>query len=362
MLLVVQGEDDADAHVERPRNELARSLRDRIADRNDLESADLARLAALAARPTADDDDRIILDAEHRIAQAERAFSAFDYAGATTALSEALELLRPLARRATGRRRIAAVHLQLAMVLEVHGESGAAADEIRTCLHVDPDCAPDPARHPPELVELFRTTMAEPSTSSRVSIETTPNGAAVHLDGRAEATSPATWEDVPAGRHYVVIERDGFLPDVQVIHVVPPDALERTFVLTMGDQTARAGAALRALASDGVGTEPRWRREAAAITESDALFVLELGASPRLAAFDARGARMRDPLTLDPDDGGHARRYLDEALPPPTVPFYGQWWFWTPIALGAAILLAGATYLVVNVPDVQLIGGDVEFH
>ena len=54
-----------------------------------------------------------------------------------------------------------------------------------------------------------------------------------------------------------------------------------------------------------------------------------------------------------------ARGYLDRVLPPPTVPFYGQWWFWTPLAAGVSLVLAVGAYLWARTDDVRLIGGSV---
>jgi len=114
VLLVTRG-DAADE------SEAQRALRARIEERDDLEPSTFARLAALATAEREDAGEAAQLEAQRRITQAEDAFSRFDYSGATTQLNEALELLRPLARRATGRAELARTHLTLAMVLHVHG-------------------------------------------------------------------------------------------------------------------------------------------------------------------------------------------------------------------------------------------------
>ena len=121
-----------------------------------------------------------------------------------------------------------------------------------------------------------------------------------------------------------------------------------------------ASAALRALHESGPDAEQRWRAEAADLTEADVLLVLRIGEGHlALAAFDGRGVALADTLTRESDDGDAARSFLDDVLPPPTVPWYGQWWFWTPLALAISIGLATLTYVVVNVPDVQILGGSV---
>ncbi len=351
VLLVASGDGADDSEAQR-------AVRARVEDRDDLEPANLARLASLATEVREASTEDAEMEARRRLAGAEEAFSRFDYTGATTQLSEALELLRPLARRAEGRARLASTHLTLAMVLMVHGEREAAMEELRTCVHLDEACAPDPARHPPELVALHREVAAERRPDATLTVTSEPRGARVTIDGRREGVTPVTWDALPAGRHYVTLERDGFLPDVQVVSIGGGEPTERTFALSMGPSPMRAAAALRALEADGAAAERRWRAEAATLTEADVLLVLSLSPDRLgLAAFDGRGAPLGEPLDREGDDADAAQGYLDTVLPPPMVPFYGQWWFWTPIALGVAIALAAVTYFVVNTPDVRIHGG-----
>ncbi|MCZ7681845.1 MAG: PEGA domain-containing protein [Sandaracinaceae bacterium] len=268
-----------------------RLLRRRIADRRDLEARGLSQLAALAAQDDEDGSDRRIADAERRLEQADEAFSRFDYQGATTQLGEALELLRPTAVSESGRRRLAAVHLTLAMVLLVHGEREAALEEVRTCLHLDARCAPDSARHPPELAALHEEVRAGAgSASGELRVTTDPPRARARLDGQRARPTPASWSELSPGRHYLTLERDGYLPEVHVINVAPSAATERRFALTLGPPEQRASAALRALERSGVDAEPRWRAQAATLAAADVLLVLSLAEGAlALGAFDARG-------------------------------------------------------------------------
>ena len=353
VLLVTSG-DEAEG------SEASRALRRRLDERGDLDLQGVARLAALAAEDEASDDEAAELEAQRRLARAEDAFSRFDYAGATTEIGEALELLRPLASRATGRQRLAGIHLQLAEVLQVHGERDAALEEIRTCVHLDPDCAPDPARHPPELVALFSEAREDGAGGSSLHVDTRPSGARVWLDGQREARAPTTWDDVAPGRHYVILAQDGFLSEVQVVSVAAGGPTERRFALTSGPPSTRAAAALRALEARGPEAPRRWRAEAASLTEADFLLVLRLDERRlHLAAFDARGRPLLEPLEGEVDDGDAARAYLERALPEATVPFYGQWWFWTPVSVGLAVVLAAVGIFVTVEPSVQLVGGTV---
>lgn len=353
VLLVTSGADAASS-------EARRALQNHLAQQDHLEPASLARLASLAADDREESTEEAEIEAQRRLEQAEVAFSNFEYSGATAQLGEALELLRPLARRATGRARLAQIHMQLAMVLHVHGERDAALEEIRTCIHLDPRCAPDPARHPPELIELHRAVTEADAQAASLRIVTDPPGATASIDGRREARTPVDWSDVAPGRHYVTLARDGFLPEVQLVSVTAGAPTERHFALSPGPPPMRASAALRALRESGPDAEPRWRAEAANLSEADVLLVLRVqNHSLVLAAFDGRGNVISDAISHDSDDGDAVRRYVDRVLPSPTVPWFGQWWFWTPVAVVAALALATATFLAVFERNIRLVGGPV---
>ncbi len=338
-----------------------RILRRRITDRRDLELRGLSQLAALAARDEEADSDRAIAEAERRLEQADEAFSRFDYQGATTQLGEALELLRPSAATASGRRRLASVHLTLAMVLLVYGEREAALEELRTCTHLDERCAPDPARHPPELIALhaeLRASTGEATGALRIT--TDPPGARARLDGGRARPTPASWSELRIGRHYLILERDGYLPEVHVVSVSASEPTERSFALTLGPPEMRASAALRALEGRGVAAEARWRAQAATLAAADVLLVLSLAeGSLALGAFDARGAPLADPLRATGDDAAGALDWLERTLPRPSVPWYGQWWFWTPVALGLSVVFGAVVFYLVRTPPVRLVGGMV---
>ncbi|HEY8428440.1 MAG TPA: hypothetical protein VIL20_08710, partial [Sandaracinaceae bacterium] len=78
-----------------------------------------------------------------------------------------------------------------------------------------------------------------------------------------------------------------------------------------------------------------------------------------LGAFDARGEPLVDPLRRRSDDPAAALGWLEGVLPRPSVPWFGQWWFWTPVALGLSIAFGAAVFYLVRTPPVRLIGGTV---
>jgi hypothetical protein len=343
-----------------------RALRRRIDERGDLEMVSVSRLATLAAggpsgTEAESDAEGRIEQAERRIEQAEDAFSRFDYQGATTQLGEALALLRPLATTESGRRRLASVHLTLAMVLLVHGEREAAVEEVRTCVHLDARCAPDAARHPPELVQLTEEVRADAGPANGVlRVITDPPDARARIDGGGPQPTPAEWSELRPGRHYLTLERDGFVPEVHVVTVSEGERMERAFRLTLGATEERASAAVRQLEGRGVEAEPLWRAQAATLAAADLMVVLSVRSGGlSLAAFDARGAPIGDALTRPGDEPGAAVGWLEQTLPGPTVPWFGQWWFWTPVALGLSVAFGALVWAIVRTPPVQLIGGEV---
>ncbi len=247
------------------------------------------------------------------------------------------------------------------MVLLVYGEREAALEELRTCTHLDERCAPDPARHPPELIALhaeLRASTGEATGALRIT--TDPPGARARLDGGRARPTPASWSELRIGRHYLILERDGYLPEVHVVSVSASEPTERSFALTLGPPEMRASAALRALEGRGVEAEARWRAQAATLAAADVLLVLSLAeGSLALGAFDARGAPLADPLRATGDDAAGALDWLERTLPRPSVPWYGQWWFWTPVALGLSVVFGAVVFYLVRTPPVRLVGGMV---
>ncbi len=322
-------------------------IRSAIVDRDNLVLEDVSRLASVASERDADRED-LEARAQPHLERSSEAFSRFDYAAATSELNEALSVMRPSARDPQGRRRLAELHMRLALVLLVHEERDAALEEIRTCLHLSAACAPDPALHPPELVALHAEAQSTAGTGA-IRIETDPAGASVSISGSDALITPAEWNELPTGRHYVTIERDGFRPAVEIVPVTPGGSATRTVSLTLGDEGVRAAAALRALQTDGSDTDPRWRVEALALGEADALLVVG-NEGPR--AFDGRGE------TIEVEGERLGERFVDAAFPRREARFYEKWWFWTPISLAVAVALSAVVFALVRTPEVQLVGGD----
>jgi hypothetical protein len=341
------------ARHERARSEVEREL----ADRDDLDVRPPGRLASLAAR----DDEPSEAGSGATDAHFERAreaLSRFDYAGATAHLREAVDTLLPRARTADGRARLASAHLELAFVLHVYGERAAAAEELRACVNVAGSCPVDASRYPPELLALHEEVTATDAATGGIHVTAVPDGATAALDGREVRPIPATFEDVAIGRHYVVVEREGYDPQVAVVNVAPRETARRFVTLSLAPRPERARAALRSLGRDGVNAEPPMRAFAAEVEGVDVVMVARLGDDEaELAAFDAHGQRVGDMLEVEHLRAGDVEGWLDQTFPRATRRFYERVWFWTPIAFALIAGAAVSVYAVTRTPYVALRGG-----
>jgi hypothetical protein len=334
----------------------------RVLARDDLAFVGLGGLSALAARETAGEGEEEPA-VEQLLAEARAAFSRFDYAASTSALEEALALLRPRGTTASGRRRLADVHLRLAMVLNVHGEREAAVDQMRACLRLDPACAPDPALHPPVFVALHAEVVAaetSPAERGSITIRSDPTGAGASLDGGPVRPTPVTFEEVAPGPHYLGVSLDGYRTEVELVRVVPGEVTTRSATLRPGPESARAGAALRAIERSGPDATRRTFSEAARLTDAEALLLVDARRRPaRITLFDAHGRRVRTSAPLAAGVRDRIERFVEEALPRPGARWYERWWFWTTVAAVVAGTVALSVYFGVRTRDVTIPWGQV---
>ncbi len=79
-----------------------------------------------------------------------------------------------------------------------------------------------------------------------VRVESTPSGARILLDGEPRGHTPQVLRDVPTGRHLLRLEREGFDPDTQPVHVQHGVVLD--YRVTLGSAGTEAWRARRARA------------------------------------------------------------------------------------------------------------------
>jgi hypothetical protein len=222
--------------------------------------------------------------------------------------------------------------------------------------------APEPGLLPPEVARALeaglRAAVARPQGALRV--HTIPAGAAVVVDGKPAGKAPASLQ-LPAGEHYVSVERFGYQPVTRRVQVGsgPAQLLElglepaatqtltrqiearRRTGLDLGDATVigalarlRSAAEVLTVTREPLGGRerlvaarwvPEWRR--AAVAEA----LLPADAAARRAAVLGLDAQLWPPALQPP--------------PPPATrrpPVWKRWWFWTIVGGAATAAAVGA--------------------
>ncbi len=254
---------------------------------------------------------------------------------------------------------------------------GAAEDAFRTALTLKPDVDPDDYSTLPEVARAFQKARAEAGGSAlgALIVDSRPQGVEVHLDGRRFlGVTPLDVPDVPAGPHFVVLRRPGY-----VRRTVRVDVPAGGTAAVSADEGALEEArrkplfdmAMRKLASHEAG-------EAAAIEDIKALFLADLALVIRVDE-SARGMSARatlwDLATMqrvfegsEPREGvvsvlgaGAAEALANAALAVVeeraevresgaatfrargSGGIWSRWWFWTAVG---AVVLGGVTATV----------------
>lgn len=314
----------------------------------------------------------------------ERAYAAFDYAGAhellATATADALAAADSGALAAI----LAEIWLWRGMIAVAEGDASAADRWFRAALRLRPDRVLDPAVVPPRVRAAYARARG-PETRARgvLRLRVAPADAVVSVDDRRRA-SPAKPLSVAAGPHVVVVEQPGFARDARVVFVRPGDTLD--LELQLAPET-RAMAARRATAELAGARGPPPQRLLAALAElvgARWLLVVTDDRGGVLVArlYDARtGARSR-AMTVPDDEppraiarmvaadsvdlrlparadapartdlgGAPATARRDAAATPA---WYERWWVWATV--GAVAVSATSAYVLTRDDDPQLVG------
>jgi hypothetical protein len=326
-------------------------MRQAFADRSDLA---IVNAPTIAAEPQAAADWASVSE-NH--ARAEEALSRFDYAAATGHLDAALDAARPGVTTEGGRRRFSSLHRDLAMALLVHGERGAAAEHLRTASFLTPGEPLDPARYPPELVQLG-TELRNAPVDLRVTSE--PTDAIATLDGRIRADDDGWFRSLPAGRHYLHVAARGFTDEVRLVFGTEQSSSTLHVTLAPAPISERRRLAFERLRLEGADAPRPARVLALSGTDADSLLVTRrVGRVFEVSAFDHRGIELHTRGLFEDESDAEPSEWLAAALPEPSDDgaWYEQWWIWTP----AAVVVVGASALIVwaatRNPDVALVGG-----
>ncbi len=141
-----------------------------------------------------------------------------------------------------------------ALALRRLGKEGDADATLGLLAATMPGAVPDPAITPPKVAERYKQIVDDMRAKPRVSIEvsSTPSGADVVVDGRAQGKAPVVVRDLLAGVHFVGLAAEG--EHAQKMVTLPPGENGRV-AEKVGDPRAIAARGLRAALASPVARE-----------------------------------------------------------------------------------------------------------
>lgn len=151
----------------------------------------------------------------------------------------------------------AEISLRRGVVLLEGGHAAEAATQLRLAAALDPELAVTDDEFKRSVVDAFRAAVAARPALRRRSIEVTPAGARVEIDGRAAGTAPIALE-LGEGQHAIVVRADGHAPLARVVEVAGDAQAPLRFQMA-------ADPLLAAVAAGPAGLAPGTRRDAAAV-------------------------------------------------------------------------------------------------
>lgn len=265
------------------------------------------------------------------LARARRALAGFDLESARAAVADATAALAPHTRTT------AVLELEReALTLEVTlAHAGRDAPRLEAALRAYsarfPGALPPPrSGWPPALAE--RLASQAPPRTSVLTVDTTPPGAELWIDGESVGTAPRTVTQLVAGPHVVEATLSGYVSVLERVELTPAAATTRTLTLPLDlPHALAAGARTPALEAE--------------------LTRLAAGAAVVWAERVARGIRFTTGRAQATSAGLSASALseairLAQGLPPSPPPAElasegaAPWWPW--VALGAGLTTAGA--------------------
>jgi hypothetical protein len=123
-------------------------------------------------------------------------------------------------------RYLLASHLYLGMALVIRGRIPEGREYIRQMIILNPTRDKSelpPKEFPPKIVSLHKilTQNIVQGPAGTVSVRSVPSGASVYFDGVEQYPTPVDIQNVPAGEHFVSLERTGFRPYATRLEVKP---------------------------------------------------------------------------------------------------------------------------------------------
>jgi|GEM_PF-4220933 len=155
---------------------------------------------------------KMIEEAESLFKEASSKYENLDMDGAIQGALKSLEkyeLAAPYLDDMTGIVKV--LHL-LGVCYTLNGDLNASTESFLRAYAMNPSIKLDPNVYPPEVVEVFDAVVQDLSQigTGSLSVETTPKGASVFLDGMPMGMSPVTIQNIITGRHIVKISKPGY--------------------------------------------------------------------------------------------------------------------------------------------------------
>ncbi|MEW5855694.1 MAG: PEGA domain-containing protein, partial [Myxococcota bacterium] len=159
---------------------------------------------------TADEAKAALPEVDALVTEGEQRFYEADYRACITALENALQKYDRGPAHFVSHDRMANGLLLLAQAYEKSGQKAKAKSAYQTLVSRWPDHEPDPNAFPPAVLEAVgRARNEQEKAGLTLTVETTPSGAQVFVDGAARGKSPARLEGLGAGAHHVRVELQG---------------------------------------------------------------------------------------------------------------------------------------------------------
>lgn len=265
------------------------------------------------------------------LTRARRALAAFDLDAARGAVADAAALIRPHSRS------IVVLELEReVLTLEVTlAHAGRDARRLEAALSAFaarfPGAPPPPkSGWPPALAERLAAQAAPRSAS--LSVQTTPAGAELYLDGEAVGTAPRTLTALAAGPHVVEARLDGYRPALERLELTAGTAAPLALVLRL-DLAAALAAGTRTPA-----LESELRRLAG---DAPVVWAERAGGGVRFVGPHGRATSTSLDRRALAEALRGAQGLAPDPLPPAAASEARPWWPWLAVGSGLASAATG---------------------
>lgn len=244
---------------------------------------DVVDLEYSLGNPTREEAHHVLLAAEELTQKGRRAYEVLDLEPAIEYLTTALDKYEQRAALVTDISTVTELLMLLGATHILRGEERTGARWLARAIAVDPAVEPDPRIFNPGMRQIFHEAAARLADRplGTVSVTSAPSYAEVFLDGRFVGVTPVAVDDVPEGRHFLrlakqgyrshgrVIDVNGKVEAVDTISLVPTDNFEELQALVEAATPLLSGKQ----AGDSVGEVPK---QLGQLLEADELMMTEV--------------------------------------------------------------------------------------